>query len=402
MKLTVSVITCVFLSFATTAPAQSGAAPKTVLLNPAAVAAAKAHPAPGLMSQMIKEADEAMKTPPLSVTSKTKVPPSGDKHDYVSLARYFWPNPDTKDHLPYVRHDGKTNPEIYDIHDLADLERTTRSARALAVGWYFTGDKRYAEHAALLLRNWFLNPDTRMNPNANFAQYIPGVNDGRGAGILDLRRSTYAIDAAGLLAGSSYWTAADETGLKQWFSDYYDWLHTSAGAKTETVAPNNHGSWFQMQDAAVASYLGKPEDVRATAERVLEKRIPSQFDEKGLQKYEMVRTNSFSYSAFNLEALTQLAIIAGPVGVDLYTPAKPGDPGILSGLDALLPYDKDHPWPGQQINPELRDAICPALARAVGHTHDAKYLDAQKRFGCQTSVQAMIDAMGSGTPAPQR
>src|SRR3954447_8394533 len=69
------------------------------------------------LEQLKKDAAEAMKQGPCSVMDKQVAPPSGDKPDYMSRARYFWPNPDTADHLPYVRKDGERNPEIYKIAD---------------------------------------------------------------------------------------------------------------------------------------------------------------------------------------------------------------------------------------------------------------------------------------------
>jgi hypothetical protein len=58
---------------------------------------------------------------PFAVTSKSQTPPSGDKHDYMSLARYFWPNPATANHLPYVQRDGQSNPQIDAVPDHANL-----------------------------------------------------------------------------------------------------------------------------------------------------------------------------------------------------------------------------------------------------------------------------------------
>src|SRR5213075_454482 len=67
------------------------------------------------LDQLKQDAADAMKQGPWSVMDKDRTTPSGDKHDYMSQAPYFWPNPDTADHLPYIRKDGERNPEIYKI-----------------------------------------------------------------------------------------------------------------------------------------------------------------------------------------------------------------------------------------------------------------------------------------------
>jgi len=370
-------------------------APRVFLVSAETLAAQKAKPDAALLALARKEADNAMKLSAQSVTVKTKTPPSGDKHDYMSMARYWWPNPDTPDHLPYVRHDGKSNPEIEGIQDHEELTRTNESARALALGWYLTGEEKYAEHAAMLLRAFYLDKATAMNPNLNYAQYIAGVNTGRGAGVLDARSLAMAVDAMGMLAGSKSWTAEDQAGMQTWMSAYYVWLETSKNGKDEKKAPNNHGSWFAQQETSVAMFLGKTEDVKKVAEFVREQRIPSQFDTAGMQKYELVRTNSFSYSAFNLEALTNLAAIVSSTGVDLWTPVKPDAPGILTGIDALMPYDKSHKWAHEQIGEGMEGSLCPALVRAAAKTGEKKYVEAQGRFGCKVSAISLLEGMGS-------
>ena len=124
-------------------------------------------------------------------------------------------------------------------------------------------------------------------------------------------------------------------------------------------------------------------------------RIPAQIDAQGLQTYEMARTKSFSYSALNLRALSTLATVAQPLGIDLYQPSKPGAPGILTAVDALLPYDPRHPWPREQIEKNREDSVCPALYSAVGYTHDAKYSEALKRFQCKATAKDEIIALGN-------
>ena len=65
--------------------------------------------------------DRALRGEDETVMDKTQVPASGDKHDYLSLAPYWWPNPQTSDGLPYIRIDGEVNPETRGVH--TDFQR---------------------------------------------------------------------------------------------------------------------------------------------------------------------------------------------------------------------------------------------------------------------------------------
>lgn len=58
------------------------------------------------------EADRLLDAQPLSVMMKEKTPASGDKHDYMSQARYYWPDPTKPNGLPYINRDGVSNPEL--------------------------------------------------------------------------------------------------------------------------------------------------------------------------------------------------------------------------------------------------------------------------------------------------
>src|SRR6266480_1054153 len=42
--------------------------------------------------RLVREADAALNAGPFSVMDKQRTPPSGDKHDYVSMGPYWWPD----------------------------------------------------------------------------------------------------------------------------------------------------------------------------------------------------------------------------------------------------------------------------------------------------------------------
>ena len=193
--------------------------------------------------RLVREAAAALAAGPFSVMDKQRTPPSGDKHDYVSMGPYWWPDSTKPGGLPYVRRDGERNPEIRRDYDAPRLGALTGAVGTLALAYYFSDDERYAQHATQLLQAWFLDPATRMNPNLRYGQRIPGITEGRGAGIIETRSFVGLMDAIGMLERSSGWTDTEGRGMRAWMSAYLEWLRTSEIGREERGARNNHGTW---------------------------------------------------------------------------------------------------------------------------------------------------------------
>jgi hypothetical protein len=253
-------------------------------------------------------ADAALKKAADSVTRKDLTPPSGNKQDYMSMGPYWWPNPNTPDGLPYVRKDGQTNPATRGNGlDSVRLQSMNSAVRDLSLAYYFTGDKAYATKTAEILRVWFLDPQTRMNPNLRYAQAIPGVVDGRGIGLIDSRNMWMVIDAVALIAPSGEFNEAEVRGMRAWFANLVNWMLTSETGHEEDVWHNNHGIFF---DAQVINFLLFTGDFTQARQRIFDaqtKRIASQIARDGRQHMELERTRPFHYSTFNLEAALRIA-----------------------------------------------------------------------------------------------
>jgi hypothetical protein len=192
------------------------------------------------LASLEQDAQKALAVKPPSVMDKTVTPPSGNKHDYMSQALYWWPNPDQPDGRPYIRRDGERNPELRKISDRANLGFVLSAVPTLALAFHLTGQSEYAAHAARLLQVWFLDTNTRMSPHLRFGQGIPGITEGRGIGIIETRELPEMLDGVRLLAGSPAWTKADQQGLEAWMRAYLEWLRESPHGQAESRNGNNH------------------------------------------------------------------------------------------------------------------------------------------------------------------
>lgn len=333
------------------------------------------------LAKLETDARRAMQQKPLSVVTKAVAPPSGDKHDYLSQAPYFWPNPATPNGLPYINRDGERNPEIVKITDHLTLDQMEVAVRALSLAYYFKGEEEYAAKATQLLRAWFIDPATRMNPNLEYAQFIPGIAIGRSFGLIETRGLTEVVDAIGLLAGSKSWTSADQKDLNAWFSKFLRWMQESRNGRQESAAKNNHGTFYDVQATSFALFVGRNDLAKAIAEAAKEKRIALQVEPDGRQPLELKRTKAWSYSNMNLDGLMLLARLAESTGVDLWAYETKDGRSIRRAFEYLYPYALgDRQWTYQQIGGFEGKSFFPLLRRAAPHYQGDKFKAAELRI----------------------
>lgn len=268
---------------------------------------------------LMKTADAALLHPPYSVTQKKLLPASGNKHDYYSFGPYWWPNPSTKDHLPYVRDDGHINPSSKtDDTDSERLAHFSDDIRTLALAAFYSGEPKYAQKANTQLQTWFLHTETRMNPNLNYAQAIPGIVNGRGIGIIDTRVLIDVADSIVLLHNAKTLSDRDFKRYQRWYADYTHWLKTSQNGHEEENWYNNHGSWYDTQVTAFSLFAGDTKQATRQIEIFKHRHLISQINSKGELSAELERTRSFHYSSFALAAYARMGRYGEHTGNDVW------------------------------------------------------------------------------------
>ena len=324
---------------------------------------------------LLKRANRAIDEGPYSVILKTSLPPSGSKHDYYSIAPYWWPNPNTKNGLPYIQRDGERNPESKSsASDRVPLAHLSNNVSTLALAAYFSDDKRYAKKASELIRVWFLDKKTRMNPNLNYAQAIPGITPGRGIGIIDTYSFVQVVDSIGILRYLDQLSTKQVEALKQWFTEYTLWLITSEHGKEERRKSNNHGLYYDVQVAIFSAFADDFTALRAMIDSVKRYRIPGHINRKGQMPHELKRTRSFHYTSYTLRGFFDAADLGECIGEDLWNFKTKRGVGIKLAIDYQADFaGKLGNWKFKEIGSFNTKSFYSNLLRAEDAFGNGKY-----------------------------
>ena len=295
-------------------------------------------------SRVLKAANQYLKEAPITITASSSPRSAGGLHDFFSEGDYWWPDPQNPDG-PYIQRDGMTNPNNFVDHRRY-LMRLSVQVPALAAAWKLTKDPRYANHAVRHLKAWFIDENTRMNPNLQYAQAIHGRFTGRGIGVIDTIHLVEVARGIEVLKDSRALTMTDLGELIQWFSDYVLWMTTSKNGTDERDAKNNHGTCWVMQVAAFARLVGNEELLDYCRNRFKTVLVPNQIASDGRFPEELRRTKPYGYSLFNLDAMTTVCQILSTSTENLWTFTLPDGRGIGKAVAYMYPYIKDKKnWP---------------------------------------------------------
>jgi hypothetical protein len=295
-------------------------------------------------ARVLKAANQYLKDKPITITASHSSRSAGGLHDFFSEGDYWWPDPKNPEG-PYIQRDGMTNPDNFVDHRKY-LMRLSVQVPALVAAWKLTGDERYARHAVKHLRAWFIDEETKMNPNLQYAQAIHGRFAGRGIGIIDTIHLVEVARAIELLKDSRSFNTTDLGGVIQWFTNYLNWMTTSKNGMDEREAKNNHGTCWVMQVAAFALLVGNRDLVNYCRNRFKTVVVPNQIAVDGSFPEELRRTKPYGYSLFNLDAMATICELLSTAKDNLWTFTSSDGRGISKALGYMYPYIKDKKsWP---------------------------------------------------------
>ncbi len=312
--------------------------------------------------RILRAAAAALKQEPVTITAFPAKLSQGGPNDFYSNGDYWWPDPSKPDGLPYLRRDGESNPENFAQHRLV-VKALRDSVAALAAAYKITGEDRYVTKAAKLLRSFFLDPKTRMNPNLDFAQAIPGVSPGRGIGIIDALHLIEIPSAVRAMEKSKVFPSGMGAELRGWFRQLAEWMTTSKNGAEEARAKNNHAVAFHLQLAVYADFIGDEEKLARCRKEYKEVFVAKQMALDGGFPLELERTKPYGYSIFQLDNMTTLCHVLSTEQDNLWTYELLDGRGIRKAIAFLYPFLADKSkwtlkpdvqawegWPARQPN----------------------------------------------------
>jgi len=293
---------------------------------------------------IIEKARRYLQEVPRTVTADRCQRSAGGEHDYYSEGDYWWPNPKKPDG-PYIRRDGKTNPDNFVAHRKS-LIRLSDIIGTLTSAYLITHEEKYAAAAVLHLKAWFVNQDTRMSPSLLYGQAIKGRHSGRSIGIIDTIHLVEVALGTKLLSGSNSFKNKDLTAVKGWFREYLAWINTHPYGLSERRHPNNHGVCWSLQAAAFADLLGDSDQLAWIRNQFKNVYLKEMMNKDGEFPQELKRTKPYGYSLFVIDAMAGVAQMASTPEDDLWAFQLPDGRGMQKGMEFIVPYIIDKKsWP---------------------------------------------------------
>lgn len=299
--------------------------------------------------KQIKLSETYLKKNFKTVLDKKILAASGDVRDFYSQAIYYWPD-STNGKLKWIPRDGKVYKRSLSETDHNTFFDAMGAIRELSLSFYLTNYEKYAEKSLELINQWFVDPRTKMNPNFQYAQAVPGKTTGSPGGIISSRAIVWVINSYDFLKSAESFNEKNYLLFKDWCSKYLEWLTNSEAGKIAGKRINNHGTFYDLLVAELANFTENYEMCSDILQSTLEKRISTQISSDGSMPHELKRTNPIHYSLFNLSAFFHLAILGDEYNIDLWNTKTNKCGSVMDAFDYILTEVEDNSKKNGKIN----------------------------------------------------
>ncbi len=341
--------------------------------------------------RIMEKAARYLKERPITVTASHCDRSAGGLHDFFSEGDYWWPDPNDPEG-PYIQRDGLTNPDNFVEHRHA-MVRLSEIIGTLSSAYLLTRDDQYVRAAVRHLKAWFIDPETKMNPNLLYAQAIKGRATGRSTGVIDTIHLVEVARGTLLLGKSKAFSHEDFEAVKQWFTEYLKWLTTHPYGVEERAAHNNHAVCWAMQAAAFAQLVGDEKELAAIREQFKKAFVARQMDKDGSFPQELRRTKPYGYSLFVVDAMAGIAQIASTPQDDLWIFTLPDGRGMRKAMEFIFPFIQDKSkWPYQNdvLYWDEWPVRQPSLVLAGMKFENPQYLEVWKRLKADPTTPEIL------------
>ena len=241
--------------------------------------------------------------------------------NYTSFAPYYHPDPNSETGFPYIRKDGIRNTLAVTTSDNRYLNKIYQILVPCCLLYYLTKSENYALKAISAINTFFIDENTRMNPDLTYSGIVIGnsMDDLRIRGaIIDTNNLSVVPDLIEFLKLSPHWTTEIENSMILWFDSLSNWFKTSPRGVLQSGYSHNIKTSYIKQLCCYLCACGKQDEAKIYLENNLRNLLSAQIDIDGKQVLEMDRVQNRHYSNFNLILLVNLATIAKSLDVDIW------------------------------------------------------------------------------------
>ena len=265
----------------------------------------------------------------------------------------------------------------------------SRQVSALAAAFHLTREDRYAAHAVLHLRAWFIAPATYVAPDMIHVGQVPSGNRPNFEHLVDDLPLAEIAVAIPFLASSSSLFAEDYAGLQKWSRDYLSWLTTSRIAGLARDQKDHHGTSWLLQAVAFARLTGDEAILAELRHRFKTVTLRAQLVSGGTFPHELSTAYPYRNSLFALDLLSGSCHLLSTPFESLWEYELQDGPGVRSAVAFHAPFiQKRNAWPYRADLMHFADlpVRCPSLLFAARAYQRPEYAELWKTLNPDPTI----------------